>query len=141
MVRAERGLLRRFGQDCIASSERRRDLSGVDGEREVPRTDAKKDAAPLELDGVGFAGGTWQRGRRGKQTPALGGVESQQIDGLPHLGVRGWYGLAGFRDGQRNELGVLRLECVRATFERSCAVVCRGRVPRRPCCMRAVERA
>ncbi len=41
----QRGLLGRFGQHRIAGGQRRRDLTGEDRQREVPRADADEDAA------------------------------------------------------------------------------------------------
>ena len=41
----QRGLLRRFRKNSVASSQRRRDLAGEDGEREVPRRNAGEEAS------------------------------------------------------------------------------------------------
>src|SRR6185503_12106853 len=51
----ERRLLRRLRDYGIARGEGARDLTGKDCEREIPRTDAGKDAAAVELELVALA--------------------------------------------------------------------------------------
>jgi hypothetical protein len=50
------GLLGGLGDHAVAGGERGDHLAHEDGQREVPRADADEHAAPVQVQGVGFAG-------------------------------------------------------------------------------------
>ncbi|MNN59263.1 hypothetical protein D3C81_1743670 [compost metagenome] len=92
----QRGLFGRLGHHGVASGERRRDLTGEDGQREVPRADGGEDAAAVQDQLIGLAG----RALQGLTTAevALGqqSVVAAEVGGLAHLGHAVVQGLAGF---------------------------------------------
>ncbi len=52
----QRGLLGRLGGDRVAGGERRRDLTGEDRQRKIPRRNAEKNAAPMQCQLVALTG-------------------------------------------------------------------------------------
>ncbi len=79
----QRRLLRRFGDDRIAADQRRRDLPGKNGKREIPRRYADKDTSPL-LPG------------KPRVCSHLMGIITAEIRRLPYLGNPIQQGFPGF---------------------------------------------
>ena len=107
----QRRLLGRLGQHHVAGGQRGGDLAGEDGEREVPRTDARHGA---------------QRHVRGvvELSTHLRGIKAQEVDGFAHLRHGIGPGLAGFAHQQAHEARHVGLQRVGRAFERGGA---RGR--------------
>ena len=54
-LRDARCLLCGLGDDCVACSERCRELAGENRQREIPRADANEHAAPVHFEMIGLA--------------------------------------------------------------------------------------
>ena len=117
-----------LGDDGVARDERGHDLTGEDGEREVPRADAGPDAAGGHLQSVRLAGRTGERDRCALQAPSLGGVVAAEVGGFADLGDGVARGLAGLVREQRDEPTAVRFEGVGGALQACCALL--GRAPR-----------
>jgi hypothetical protein len=112
-----RRLLRRLRDHRVAGGERSGDLSGEDGEREVPRADAGEDAAAVQVQLVALPGGSGKDAWLGEVAPRLQRVIAAEVSRLPHLGHRVGIGAAAFTHDERDELGDAPFEELRCRFE------------------------
>ncbi len=94
----QRRLLRRFGQDGIASGQCGGDLAGKDGQREIPWADASE-------------------GADGRALGRIGSVVTQEIHRLAQLGHRIGDGFPGLAGEDRENLTVILLVEVRHAVE------------------------
>src|SRR3546814_10694081 len=82
----EAGLLGRLGDDRVAGGQRCRHLPRENRQREVPRRDAEKDAAPVQRDLVALAGRPRQRQRRAKVgAPARSEEQTSELQSLMRI--------------------------------------------------------
>src|SRR6185312_10195756 len=117
----------RLRDDGVAGGERGRDLSGEDREREIPRRDAREDAAAAQRKQVRFAGRRWQHERRAEAPARLRRVIAAEVGGLAHFGDRRASRLARLARKQRNPLRALVLDALRGTIEKGRTLVGRAR--------------
>ena len=105
----QRRFLGGLGDDAIARRQRRRDLTGEDGDREVPRADAD-DEPERDM-------------RRGVEAARdLGAVIAQEIDGFAHVAQRIGERLARLAHDEAGELARPRLIEIGGARENGAAV-------------------
>ena len=105
----QRRLLRGLGHHAVAGSQCGRDLSREDRDREVPRRDAGKDAAPVQRDLVALAGGAGQQHWTGKLGPAALRIVAQEVHRLAQVGHGIVQSLARLAHQQRHQADAVRL--------------------------------
>ena len=111
----QRRFFRRLRQHRIAGDQRRGDLAGEDGEREVPRADADDRAERLVRDA--------------ERAPRLFGVVAQEIDGFAHFGNGVRHRLASLAHDQAEQHRHVALHDVGGTFQAGGALGGRCRTP------------
>ena len=130
LLRDEGRLFGRLGRHRIARRQRRRDLAGEDGEREVPRADADEHAAAMQSQLVVLAGRAGQRLHR-QALLGLVGVVAQEVHRLAHLGHAVAQRLVRLLDEQAAELGQPRIERIGGAAQCGGALGQRHAVPAR----------
>src|ERR1700733_5849358 len=113
----ERRLLGGLREHRIARRERRAHLSAEDRERKIPRTDAGKDAAAAQTQGILLTGRTWQQRLGSKQQTRLLRVVAQEVDRFAHLRDAVRHGLARLEHAARNEFVAAPLKELSRTLE------------------------
>ena len=108
--RDQRRLLGGLGHHGIAGGKRARDLTGEDGEREVPRRDGREHAAPVQAHRVALARRPHHHLRHLELGAGFRRVVAQEVDGLAQVGLRVGERLAGLAHHERHELRTVRLE-------------------------------
>ena len=107
----QRRLLGRLGEHGVAGGQRRGDLAGEDGQREVPRADAGEDAAAVQLQRVGLADRPFSvSARRTGARPAARSSGRSRPPRAPRRRRRP--GLAGLAHGERDQPVAMRLQRV-----------------------------
>ena len=138
-----RGLLGRLGDHSVAGRQRRRDLTGEDRKRKVPRADGDKNASPVELERIELADRTRQRPRPGEVPRGDRAVVATEVGRLAHLGHTVGISLAGFAGEQRDQLRQPRLDGVGDRVQglgaRRSAGFVPGRLGASPRCERIVD--
>ena len=111
------GLFCRFGNDGIAGNQCRSDLPKKNGQREVPRADADKNAPPGQLQLIGLAGRAWQMPRSRECFPSHPGVVTTKVHRLTHLvnGVLNRFACLAMAQG--NQLCLVLLELIGQVFQ------------------------
>src|SRR5437868_3069337 len=116
----------RLGDYGITGGQRRRYQAGEDREREIPRRNARDDAAAVQSELILLTGWPRKGKRFGELATGFGCVEPQEIDRLAHFEHRIDQGLPAFTNAQREEFFRMRLVEISRTFEQP-----RSRLPAR----------
>ena len=125
------GLLGRLGDDGVAGGQRSCDLAEEDRQREVPRADADKDAAPLQEQLVLLAGVSGQQGRLPHQAAGLHRVVAAEIHRLTHLVDAVLQQLARLAGTEGDELLAVRFQQIRQFLKGGGTLAHRGLAPAR----------
>ena len=139
-MRRRRHEIGRLEHDAIAVGERRRDLPGRNGDREIPRRDQADDADRLARD-LDVDAGPHRGELLAGQAQALAGEEQEDLPGAHDLADALGQGLAFLARQQAAELVLAREDLVADALQDVVALLDRGARPGREGRLRGRDRA